>query len=346
MKVSVIVPAYNVEDCIEKSLNSIINQSYKDLEIIVINDASTDKTKEIVNNFSKKDKRIISLNHTKNKGVSAARNLGLEHATGDYILFVDSDDLLVKDAISKMVDISIKYDSDFVDNYHLFVYTKKNKKDIKFTEKKLPKKLLILGNIKENPKIITMSTYITGKLIKRNLLDGLSFDESLRCYEDMVLEHQVKSRIKNYAFMSEIVYIYCQRPTSLINSLGKNHLCFIDASKKVKEIYKNHENNIKEEIEAMLVSNMFLTCLTKVVKNEDTLENNTKLAREYLVKLKETFPNYKNNYKINRIIKKYIELFINNEEKLKKFIKKTNKINFINLYFIFLSLINKNNQKI
>lgn len=341
MKVSIIIPSYNSQDYLERCLDSVVNQIYKNIEIIIIDDASTDKTKEIIKKYAEKDKRIIPFYQTVNKGVSASRNIGLKASTGEYIMFVDSDDSLTKDSVRRMVDISNKYNSDFVDSYHLFEYTKPNGKIVKFTEKKVPKKLLVMGNLKKNTKILNMATYVTGKLIKKSLFDGLQFDETLKCYEDMVLEHQIKTRIKNYVFMNKVTYIYYQRPNSLVNSLGKNHLCFNIAVRKVKEVYENYDENIKKEVESMLVSNMFLTCITKVVKNDDTLDNNVMLAKEFLTEIPEIFPNYKNNKKINGIIKKYIDKFINDESKLKKFIKKTRNINFINLYFIFLSKVNK-----
>lgn len=345
MKVSIIIPSYNSQDYLSRCLDSVVNQVYKNIEIIIVDDASTDKTKEIIKKYADNDERIIPFYQTINKGVSASRNVGLRASTGEYIIFVDSDDSLTKDAVRRMIDISNKYNSDFVDSYHLLEYTKPNGKIVKFTEKKVPKKLLVMGNVKENPKILNMTTYITGKLIRKNLLDGLEFDENLKRYEDMVFEHQVKTRVKNYVFMNKVVYIYYQRPNSLVNSLGKNHLCFNEAARYVKEIYENYSENITTEIEAMLVSNMFLTCITKVVKNDDTLDNNVGLAKEFLIQIPEVFPNYKENKKINNIIKKYIDKFINNEDKLKKFIKKTSKINFINLYFTYLSVVNKYNIK-
>lgn len=341
MKVSIIIPCYNVEDCLERCLDSIINQVYKNLEIIIIDDASSDNTKNIIKKYAEKDNRIIPFYQSVNKGVSAARNIGLKAATGDYIMFVDSDDSITKEAIRRMVDIKEKYNADFIDNYHILYYTKPNGKLVKFTEKKVPKNILVMGSLKENQKILNMATYMTGKLVKKSLFDGLKFDENLKCYEDMVLEHQIKTRVENYIFMNRVIYIYYQRPNSLVNTLGRNHLCFIDASRQVKEIYENYDENIKIEIEAMLVTNMFLTCLTKVVKNDDTLDNNTKLAKEFLMEVVNLFPKYKENKKINSFVKKYIDKYINNEDKLRKFIKKTKNINFINLYFTFFSIINK-----
>lgn len=97
-KVSVIIPAYNAEKYLKECLNSVLNQTYKNVELIVINDGSTDRTKDILEEYTSIhcNMRVI---HTENGGVSAARNIGLEHATGEYIMFLDSDDLLVSNAI-------------------------------------------------------------------------------------------------------------------------------------------------------------------------------------------------------------------------------------------------------
>ena len=91
MRVSIIIPAYNVESYIERTLKSCVKQSYPDIEIVVVNDGSTDRTEEIVNSFT--DVRVVKLTQT-NKGVSAARNLGLQTATGEFCVFLDVDDWL------------------------------------------------------------------------------------------------------------------------------------------------------------------------------------------------------------------------------------------------------------
>ena len=96
IKVSIIVPVYNVENYLEQCLDSILNQSLKEIEVILVNDGSTDRSGAICDDYSKKDKRI-KVFHTKNRGLSAARNKGLELASGEYIGFVDSDDYIRKD---------------------------------------------------------------------------------------------------------------------------------------------------------------------------------------------------------------------------------------------------------
>lgn len=109
--ISVIVPAYNIENYIENCLESIIRQTYKNLEIIVIDDGSTDNTGKIIDNFSNFDKRIKVI-HKKNEGVSKARLLGVEESKGEYIGFVDGDDQIEKYMYEHLLNNALKYRAD------------------------------------------------------------------------------------------------------------------------------------------------------------------------------------------------------------------------------------------
>lgn len=102
LKISIIVPIYNVEEYLERCIVSIINQTYKNLEIILVDDGSPDNSAIICENYAKKDERIIVV-HKKNGGLSAARNSGLKISTGDYVLFVDSDDFIELDSCEKLI---------------------------------------------------------------------------------------------------------------------------------------------------------------------------------------------------------------------------------------------------
>ena len=109
--ISVIVPVYNVRKYIEKCIYSIINQTYKNLEIIIIDDGSTDGSETLCDKFKDKDQRVIVL-HQKNSGQSRARNKGLEIASGEYIGFVDADDWIDNDFFEKLIEKSEKEDLD------------------------------------------------------------------------------------------------------------------------------------------------------------------------------------------------------------------------------------------
>ena len=340
MVVSIIIPAYNSEKFIRRCLDSVVNQIYKNIEIIVVDDASTDNTEKIIKEYAEKDNRIRPFYSSENKGVSFSRNIGLKASTGEYIMFVDSDDELTKDAIRRMVDIANKYNSDYVDSYQIIKYAKNNK-EYMFTEFKLPKKHLVLGSIENNPKIINMYMYIKGKLIKKNLINDLLFDESLKIYEDLVFEQTIKSKVRNYVMINKPIYVYYEREDSLVNSLGKKHECYLRASKLVKEIYKNYDINIKNIVESMLFQNGIFTLFTKVIKNNDTLDNNFILSKNYIRELIDLFPNYNENKNINIFIKKFVIKISDDDKELKKYIRKFSKKNYINLYFKYLSVKNK-----
>ncbi len=112
-KVSIIVPVYNVEDYLCECVDSLTNQTYADIEIILVDDGSTDKSGKICDEYASKDLRVHVL-HKKNGGQSSARNCGLETASGEYVLFVDSDDYITHDAIEKLISSAEKYSADIV----------------------------------------------------------------------------------------------------------------------------------------------------------------------------------------------------------------------------------------
>ena len=103
-KVSVIVPIYNVEKYLKECVDSILKQSYKNIEVLLIDDCGTDNSGEIAKNYEKQDKRCIYIRREKNGGLSAARNTGIKNATGEYLAFIDSDDWVDKDFIRNMLE--------------------------------------------------------------------------------------------------------------------------------------------------------------------------------------------------------------------------------------------------
>lgn len=122
-KISVVVPVYNVEKCLSRCVNSIIDQTYKDIEIILVNDGSTDKSGKLCEDFAKDDKRIQVV-HQKNAGLSAARNTGIEKSTGEYVLFVDSDDWIDKKTIELTLKVAQNNNANIVEFGFRSIYEK------------------------------------------------------------------------------------------------------------------------------------------------------------------------------------------------------------------------------
>lgn len=336
--VSVIIPAYNAEEYLGRCLDSIISQDYSDLEIIVIDDCSKDDTKKVIDSYFKKDSRIKPIFLKKNSGVSAARNKGLDRYTGDYVLFVDSDDYLLPGAITKLVNAAEQYKSDYVDCYNLVILTENNQEKI-FTEGKIPKDVLVLGSIHDNPQIFNMNAYIKGKLIDSDLIGKLRFDETLRCYEDTIFESVLKKNVKNYIFLNDVVYVYTRGQVSLNNSYGTKHMCFLDAAIKVKDIYQKESSDIKDMVEAKMISTAYFITINKVIRNDLNEMDNTKNTYDYLNSIKQTFPNYNNNKYLNGFFKHQLNSMTLNS--VKRDIKIFKHINFDQIYFNFISLVNK-----
>ena len=137
-KVSIIVPVYNSSDVLCECVNSLINQDYENIEIILVDDGSTDNSGEICDSFQEKDKRVKVI-HKKNEGQSAARNLGIQESSGDYVMFIDSDDWLDLDAVSTLVSYADENDLDVT----RFNYIRE------FESKSIPKKNTFLEKIKK-----------------------------------------------------------------------------------------------------------------------------------------------------------------------------------------------------
>ncbi|WP_288695302.1 glycosyltransferase family 2 protein [uncultured Brachyspira sp.] len=119
IKISVIVPVYNVEDYLKECLDSIINQTLKEIEILCIDDCGTDNSIDILKEYAKKDDRIRIISHKENKGLGPARNTGIKESKGEYISFIDSDDYISRDYLENLYNTIIKYDTDIVSTINI-----------------------------------------------------------------------------------------------------------------------------------------------------------------------------------------------------------------------------------
>jgi glycosyltransferase involved in cell wall biosynthesis len=212
--VSVIVPVYNVGEYIEKCINSIINQTYSNLEILLINDGSTDNSPRICAEYAKKDIRI-KLIHKENGGLSDARNVGLDVARGKYILFVDSDDYISEELVEILHSSMVKNRCDISTcQYEIFyahslprVNMNKNVTKILLSEKALEDMLY--------QKNITNSAW--GKLYKKSLFEDVRYPVGHN-YEDLATTYKIFSKSDRIAVNNYIGYFYLQRSTSIMNS--------------------------------------------------------------------------------------------------------------------------------
>lgn len=230
--VSIIIPVYNVEKYLERCIESVINQTYKNIEIILVNDGSTDNSLSICKKYKEKDKRIILIDQ-KNSGVSAARNAALKIAKGEYIQFTDSDDWLEKNMIEEMVYSSITNDSDIVICEYKNYYEKNNKfENTTFKD---------YTNITFKDLISDDTTNYGGfpwnKLIKRKFIKNL-YSEDIHFYENLIFFLENSEDVKKYSVIHKPLYNYNINESSAIHSKKYNpkKISILNALIKIIEI--------------------------------------------------------------------------------------------------------------
>lgn len=241
--ISVIVPVYNVEKYIEKCIDSILIQSYSNLEIILIDDGSTDTSGEICERFKHKDSRIIVI-HKENGGLSDARNSGIDKATGEYITFIDSDDYISKDYIQYLYNILKETNSDISICNPVYVYENANNL---YDEGNLDKNIIMEIDSVEALKVMLYQNYYDtsawGKLYKIKLFKDIRYPVG-KLFEDMGTTYKVFLQSTKIVFSSVEKYYYLQRNNSISND--KFNYKKLDYLEFAEEIYTYIEKNIPQ----------------------------------------------------------------------------------------------------
>jgi glycosyltransferase involved in cell wall biosynthesis len=210
-KVSVIVPVYNVEKYIRKCIDSILSNTFKDFELILVDDCSQDNSLDICDEFSKRDNRVKIIRNKKNTGVSLSRRIGLEASIGEYIQYIDSDDWIENDMIEKMYEKAVSEDFDMVvcDYY----YEDKNIEKIHKQCFNSFKKEIIIKNILS----IQIKSVLWNKLIKRRLYEKAEFPKYNRS-EDYVITIQNVYNADKIGYINIPLYHYRYNDKSLSNN--------------------------------------------------------------------------------------------------------------------------------
>lgn len=208
IKISVIIPVYNSENYLKACIDSGLNQTFGDnnYELIIINDCSTDKSSTILKKFNKKD-NIKILNNLYNKGVSYSRNLGIKQARGKYIIFLDADDMLTKNALKDMYDLAELEQADLlISNFN--VLKEQSLKEPHF-QKSFKNTFHKKGevNLKTHPELL-YNLYICSKLIKKELLLNNLFPEDISYAEDQVTIINCMAKSRKTVVLPQITYIY------------------------------------------------------------------------------------------------------------------------------------------
>ena len=308
MKISIIIPVYNGEKYIKQCLDTVLNQTYKDIEVIIINDGSGDSSDKILKEYAKKDKRIVYINK-ENSGVSDTRNTGIKKSTGKYITFVDIDDTIELNTVEKAVKYIEKYKTDVVRmNYRIDNYIGEinpnllgKNKDIKLL------KYEILD--------ATLPAFCYLLTIKKEILikNKLKFNTKLGMMEDTIFLLELLDYIKTIYISNDVVYHYIQYETSSshsIEKIEKNIKNVLDVNKIIlSQNYSKELKSIASKRQMLIIIDFLKTVnsskqqeILKDIKNNINFKNLLKNI------------DYKNLNRINRLF--YISLKKGNYKKL------------------------------
>ena len=240
--ISIIIPVYNVEEYLEKCLNSCFEQTIRDIEIIVVNDGSTDYSGEIADKLALKESRLTVL-HQANKGVAAARNLGVENARNKWILFVDSDDYLEKDAAEILLTAANETNAQIIIANFVSVNPEGTIMSRNFIPEVLP------TNNKEIAELLLQEKLpfsLCGKLFHRSLFNETKINTELKLGEDAYLTIQLCNNANEIVSLNNVIYNYLQRASSATHQPNESSirsiLNFIELTinyYKTKDYYLN-----------------------------------------------------------------------------------------------------------
>lgn len=282
-KVSVIIPVYNVENYLRKCLNSLVNQTLKDIEIIVVNDGTLDNSQEIIDEYVKKyPKKVVSIIQ-ENGGQGAARNTGLLHAKGEYIGYVDSDDYVEENMYEELYKKAKEEDSDIVicgnnvvkENYELF-----SKEDVD--------KEFLLGKMA-----------VWNKIYKKNIIvDNKIQFRSKVWYEDLDFTMKVYFSSKKISYVDKPLYNYLLREGSTMNNNNiKRNLELIEAFDSLIDYCKDKKiyNKVKDEIEFLCIYHMYIFAITRVLNTNNNYKAKIAIINKFRDYINSNFPNFKQN---------------------------------------------------
>ena len=274
--ISVIVPVYNVEDYLEECVKSILNQSYNNIEIILINDGSTDKSKEVCMKLMAHENKIRYY-EKRNSGLSDTRNVGLEKAKGEYILFVDSDDLLAPNAVRNLYELCKKYNTEIaVGKISHFMDGKQPRYKAQTKENVFKKNEAICNFLYQKE----ISTSACGKIYKASTLAKVRFKSNI-LYEDNLFLSDVLNQLQNVVYTDEECYGYRHRANSITTKLfSDKDLDMIDIGKELLLRYEYKSRELSLAVHTYQVTNCLRIYLT--ASEDAKFRNVIKYCKEYI----------------------------------------------------------------
>lgn len=266
--ISIIIPIYKTEKYLEKCLTSVVNQTYKNLEILLIDDDSPDDSLKICKQWAKKDKRI-KVYHKCNEGVSETRNYGIKEAKGKYICFIDSDDYIECTMIEKLYR-KIKDDDADICSCNFYIVRDNTKV---LNKRKFEKDIL--------SDIFKGNGFVCNKIYKKSIIQKTKFDKHINIYEDLLFNISiVYNNPVKYSYINEPLYYYEQRNDSAMNSTDfKRNIYSFEALEKIISLLKTMNNNYYINYECNYIGNILK--LNKERKQLEQLKKYINIAKNY-----------------------------------------------------------------
>lgn len=270
--ISVIVPIYNVKEYLDRCVESIVNQTYKNIEIILVDDGSPDNCPQMCNEWAEKDTRINVI-HKENGGLSDARNAGLKIATGEIVSFIDSDDWIELDMFEKMLNRMIEDDSDIVSCGVKWVEEDGNViRDVTVSNDEVldmqsaMKELLNDGKLKQ---------HVWNKIYKFDLIKDVPFEKG-KYHEDVFWSYQIVGRAKKVSVVKESFYNYVQRSNSIMGEgFSAKRLDALDANRQRCEYMKEHFPELYDKSLYVYIGSCHyqLQCAVKANQPKEVIDN-------------------------------------------------------------------------
>ncbi|PGT76795.1 glycosyltransferase family 2 protein [Priestia megaterium] len=282
MKISIIIPVYNVEPYLGRCIDSVLNQSHQDIEIILINDGSVDNSGKICDEYAIKDKRI-KVTHKPNSGVSAARNDGIRMATGDYISFIDSDDYIEPNMLKSLLSLCIKTHSQIA-----ICAVKTRYIDGKVIRESYNLETEVpITNIVDRP---TDFSKICGSacqcLYSLNLIQsqGGYFEEGVPLGEDRLFNMKIISSAKSIVYTNEPFYNYLHHKTSAVRSFRADYFDKI-CKFRIRQLEYMNTLNLNNEKYSRIFHIMFLDFVVNCINNAFSKNNSKENIKEVIKRI-------------------------------------------------------------
>lgn len=290
-QISIVVPVYNVENCLSYCVESLRQQTYKNIEIILVDDGSTDSSGEICDQYAREDDRIKVL-HIENGGLSNARNTGVKESSTDWIVFIDSDDYYDHRAIEYLVELRDKYRVDLVATPVIEVRNYENSDFLGDFREKYSGKLdrrtaleqMFYGNY--------VGTHSGGKLYKKEILLRFPYPNGM-LYEDLALAYEHIAFCENIAVSDLNLYKYYRRPGSIVNSKYSDRLLdFYKAMEWNRSYVERDYSGDRDMRRALNVRYVFNGLhIVHAMLSSDMYAEVNKIRKEYIQYFKDVIPN-------------------------------------------------------